>query len=245
MLANMQPTVRAYGDSALLLEWNMPPGEALLLRIQRLQELIQEDASLFGQTNAIVPAYQSLTIVFKHCVKDRESVAQHIQRLASTPMDEAGQQRTYKRWSVPVCYDSSLAKDQASYLEQTGLSVEQFIELHTGVDYLVCFIGFLPGFLYLDGLVARLHLPRKATPSASIPKGAVAIGGVQTGVYPQASPGGWHVIGQTPLAFFKPQNAIPCFAKPGDRIRFKPIGLNEFESLSGRISEPSCEEVNA
>lgn len=244
MLAESQPRVRLYGDSALLIEWDAPPCEALFQCIQWVHQQVLQDASLAEKLIALVPAYQSLTLIFESPINTAGSITECVRKLAETPMPTRKPKGASKRWLIPVCYDASLAIDQAFYLKQTGLTEQQFIAMHSSVDYLIYFIGFLPGFLYLEGLDERLHLPRKASPSGSIPKGAVAIGGGQTGIYPQSSPGGWHVVGQTPVEYFVPTQQSPCFAKPGDRIRFTPIGLEEYEQLSGRLSAPQCEEVS-
>ena len=115
--------------------------------------------------------------------------------------------------------------------KEKKLSKEVIIKRHSQAVYTVYFIGFLPGFLYLGGLDKSLYMPRKSTPRLQIEKGAVAIGGNQTGVYPSASPGGWNIIGNPPIAFFNPKLKTSCFAKPGDRLVFKPVSLKEYENI--------------
>ena len=115
-------------------------------------------------------------------------------------------------------------------------TVEDIIALHTGVSYLIYFIGFLPGFLYLGGLHATLHTPRIATPRIRVAKGSVGIGGAQTGVYPQNSSGGWNIIGKSPVNFFNTNNVAPIFAKPGDRIQFIPITLATFYEVEKEVA---------
>jgi len=136
-----------------------------------------------------------------------------------------------KLWKIPVCYDSVLAPELDDYADQKALGIEEIIKLHTSSIYIVYFIGFLPGFLYLGGLDKRLHIPRKDTPNLNVKKGAVAIGGKQTGIYPQNSPGGWHVIGNTPLKFFEVSKVIPCFASSGDKLQFYPVDLNTYNDI--------------
>lgn len=110
-------------------------------------------------------------------------------------------------------------------------SEQDIIALHTKPNYTVFCIGFLPGFLYLGGLDKALHFPRKQMPRLQIESGAVGIGGTQTGVYPCESPGGWNIIGNSPLSFFNMARAIPCFAKPGDQIDFYPISLKQHRDI--------------
>ncbi|WP_228694224.1 allophanate hydrolase subunit 1 [Lunatimonas sp.] len=138
-----------------------------------------------------------------------------------------------KRWQIPVCYDPSLAKDLSPFLKSTGLGLDELIRLHTGVGYLLHFYGFLPGFMYLGGLVPALHCRRKNFPERKVEKGSVAIGGSQTGIYPVESPGGWHVVGKTPLTLFDPVSGqLPPFT-PGDVIQFFSIARTEYEQRLG------------
>ena len=103
--------------------------------------------------------------------------------------------------------------------------------MHLSALYRVYFLGFLPGFLYLSGLDSRLYLKRKKKPLLNVPKGAVAIGGMQTGIYPNISPGGWHLIGNTPVNLFNPKKNPPCFAKPGDWISFEQINSQTYSKI--------------
>lgn len=135
---------------------------------------------------------------------------------------------------IPVCYTPRWAPDLTEFAKHKKLSVSDIIQLHTKPDYLVYFLGFLPGFPYLDGLDERLTLPRKRAPSQKIPAGSVAIGGSQTGIYPQESPGGWHVIGRTPLTIFDPKAAAPSFFSAGDRITFYAITGDEYTDILKR-----------
>ena len=114
-------------------------------------------------------------------------------------------------------------------------SVADIVRLHTETDYLVYFIGFQPGFLYLGGLHQNLLVPRKSTPRVRVDKGSVGIGGAQTGVYPQNSSGGWNIIGKSPLNFFNMKATNPCFAKPGDRIQFVAVDIHTFYEIEREV----------
>jgi inhibitor of KinA len=131
---------------------------------------------------------------------------------------------------IPVCYASTFAPDLEAVAAHAQLSAGEVVALHTGADYLVHAIGFTPGFPYLGGLPAALAIPRRATPRTHVPAGSVAIGGAQTGIYPVDSPGGWHIIGRTPLPLFRPEARPAALLRPGDRVRFKPIWATEFAS---------------
>jgi len=132
-----------------------------------------------------------------------------------------------KTWNIPVCYDFGL--DLETVLNEKKLNREDFISLHSAPYYTVYGIGFLPGFLYLGGLSDQLAIPRKEIPRISVFKGAVAIGGNQTGIYPQDSPGGWHIIGKTPISLFDSHKEDPTFIKPGDKIKFYSVSKSRFE----------------
>jgi inhibitor of KinA len=130
---------------------------------------------------------------------------------------------------IPVCYDPEFALDLERVAHHAQMSPNELVNLHSAAEYRVNCIGFTPGFPYLAGLPKELATPRHATPRKEIPAGSVAIGGAQTGIYPLRSPGGWNVIGRTPLQLFDPKNSPPAFLRAGDRVRFRAITHEEFE----------------
>jgi KipI family sensor histidine kinase inhibitor len=132
---------------------------------------------------------------------------------------------------IPVCYSPACAPDLDDLAAHAGLSRAEVVALHGAGDYRVAMVGFAPGFPYLLGLDPRLAMPRLATPRTHVPAGSVAIGGAQAGIYPNASPGGWRVIGRTPLALFDASRPSPCLLAAGQRVRFRQIDEAAFESL--------------
>jgi inhibitor of KinA len=134
-----------------------------------------------------------------------------------------------------VCYDSIFGLDLIEISKQKGMSEDAIIKLHSQTFYTVYFIGFLPGFLYLGGLDEKLYFPRKETPRLKVEKGAVAIGGKQTGVYPNISPGGWQIIGNSPISFFDSSKGEPCFAKSGDKIEFYAISKEKYDDIKALV----------
>jgi inhibitor of KinA len=128
-----------------------------------------------------------------------------------------------KTWKIPVCYDEEFGIDLKEIAVSKKCGVKDIIYMHTSPKYLIYFTGFLPGFLYLGGLPATLLIPRRSSPRLQIIKGAVAIGGQQTGIYPTESPGGWNIIGNSPLEFFNPTQNPPCFSETGDYLKFYAI----------------------
>jgi len=134
---------------------------------------------------------------------------------------------------VPVCYDQKFGFDLDEVSNHVGMSPAEVIEKHSAANYRVSCVGFTPGFPYLSGLPADLATPRRPVPRKQVPVGSVAIGGNQTGIYPSTSPGGWNVIGRTPLRLFNPHKTPPTLLCPGDNVRFRPISLTEFQEVVG------------
>jgi KipI family sensor histidine kinase inhibitor len=132
---------------------------------------------------------------------------------------------------IPVCYDAEFALDLEEVARHANRSTDDVVVLHTAADYRVQCIGFTPGFPFLSGLPSELATPRRATPRKGIPAGSVAIGGGQTGIYPLRSPGGWNVIGRTPLAIFDFKREPPALLRAGDRVRFRAVTREEFQML--------------
>jgi len=187
-------------------------------------------ASFSNSLTEAIPAYQSLTLCFDSLSLETESIEDSIKAIIDNGFTEIAT-TTSRVIEIPVCYDEAYAPDLASLAEYCKLTTDDVIQQHTQTTYLVNMLGFLPGFLYLTGLADSLHCPRKETPSLHVPAGAVGIGGNQTGVYPVTSPGGWHIIGQTPLPIFSPNTEQMFIAQPLDRIQFVSITVDEFEQL--------------
>ena len=133
---------------------------------------------------------------------------------------------------IPVRYGGALGPDLEAIAAGAGMDLEAAIALHAGTHYRVAMLGFAPGFPYLAGLDERLAAPRRATPRVRVAGGSIGIGGAQTGIYPREGPGGWNIIGRTPLRLFDPRRDPPCLLAPGQRVRFRAIGEAEFERLA-------------
>jgi inhibitor of KinA len=135
---------------------------------------------------------------------------------------------------IPVCYDPEFGPDLEFVAEHNKLSVEQVVRLHSTAEYLVYLIGFVPGFPYLGGMPPQIAAPRLPSPRPVVAAGSVGIAGEQTGIYPLSTPGGWRLIGRTPVLLFDPEMRPPSLFVPGDRVLFRPISREEFEGLSLR-----------
>ena len=214
---------KALGITAVLIEWPAEINEAILYDILAFEKLIKE----FYKNESIetIPIYHSLTLIFNTPIPV-DAVIQELKTLYKTN----GQiSITPKTWKLPVCYDASFGIDTESLAMQKQLSIEDFITLHTKPNYTVYGIGFLPGFLYLGGLLEQLHSPRRATPRLRIETGSVGIGGKQTGIYPKESPGGWNIIGNCPIPLFNVNAHPPCAIAVGDTIKFYPISKPKYD----------------
>jgi KipI family sensor histidine kinase inhibitor len=136
------------------------------------------------------------------------------------------------RIEIPVCYGDAFGPDLDAVAAHAGLDACDVIARHVQAGYRVAMLGFMPGFPYLLGLDAALHAPRRASPRTRVPAGSVAIGGAQTGIYPRELPGGWQLIGRTPLTLFDPLREQPALLRPGQHVRFRRIDADEFEALA-------------
>jgi KipI family sensor histidine kinase inhibitor len=218
----------ANGDAAVSILLTAPVSEKLSRQIQWLARFLSTE--LAEVITDIIPAYQSLTLCYVPTAGNHQQMLDVLATVFKNdiPQDEYESQLI----TIPVCYDKIYAPDMDALATAKGLSRQEVIELHSNTDYLLHMLGFSPGFLYLGGLNPLLVYPRKAIPSARVPAGSVGIGGNQTGIYPQETPGGWHIIGRTPISLFNPNLASPCVAQPLDKVRFKSIDSREFLALN-------------
>ncbi|EPR70746.1 Allophanate hydrolase 2 subunit 1 [Winogradskyella psychrotolerans RS-3] len=184
----------------------------------------------------MISSYSSILIIYSKDIDYVNDVFLDLEELYSSQKNT--KQTESKIFRIPVCYEDEFAMDLDSYSEEIDRSKEDIITMHFNTIYTVFFIGFLPGFLYLGGLVPELHLDRKTTPNLNIKKGSVGIGGKQTGIYPQDSPGGWHIIGNSPIELFNPKHNPPCFIKAGDSVKFHPISKLEHQKMKSEINNP-------
>ena len=197
------------------------------------------DAGLPGIIE-VVPAIRSLTVHYEPniaCAADLHCLIRPLVRdaLQGTTLDDDGEidpVPALRRWLVPACYDAEVAVDVDAIAAAGGLAPWQVAALHACVSYRVVMVGFLPGQPYLGSLPPPLRLPRRQTPRTAVSAGSIAIAGAMCSIYPFQSPGGWHVIGRTPVRWFDPGRDEPALLAPGDEVRFRPIGMAELEALT-------------
>jgi KipI family sensor histidine kinase inhibitor len=179
----------------------------------------------------LIPAYTTLLVLYDPLAVSYEETLQEIED-SWNRRGSVEQLPAALRYELPTVYGGEYGPDLERVCEHAGLSAEAVIKLHARRDYLIYFIGFSPGYPYLGGLPEELATPRRDTPRTRIPPGSVGIGGSQTGLYPQATPGGWNLIGRTPVSVYDPRKDPPTPYTAGDYIRFVPISANEFEELA-------------
>jgi KipI family sensor histidine kinase inhibitor len=231
---NDTPTLEALGDSALLLQFGDTIAASTNARVHAAARAIAAQ-SLPGIVE-LVPGYASLAVMFDASVwqGDGGTPAQHcaqaLRNVLASPIvavdDDAG------TLEIPVCYGGSFGPDLDEAAARSGLSSEAFVQRHAAGDYRVAMLGFAAGFPYLLGLDPALQQPRRASPRTRVPAGSIAIGGAQTGVYPRELPGGWNLIGRTPLALFDAQATPPNRLAAGMRVRFIAIDADAFDAAS-------------
>ena len=202
--------VQPLGDSALLAELGTRLDTALNTRAIALAAALKKRRDV----RQAVAGYASVTVQFDPDLTTHESLAAAIKRLAAKrpPMAEPG--RLHR---IPVTYDGP---DLVEVAERLKLSGEQIVEIHTRPIYRVFLVGFVPGWAYLGPLPEELEVPRRHVPRTQVPAGSVAIAGRQSGIYPLPTPGGWHLIGRTPVKLFLPDSDPPCLFRAGDRVKF-------------------------
>jgi KipI family sensor histidine kinase inhibitor len=228
-----RPRLVPVGECALSVEFGDSVDPAISARVLALDRAVAE-AAIPGVTEC-VPTYRALLIHFDPLGSDPAELRSAIAGLAEAAADDP-HEIAARSWQVPVCYGGEFGVDLTELAARHGMTEAAAIALHSGAVYRVYMIGFAPGFAYLGGLPDALHTPRRVEPRLSIPPGSVSIGGAQTAITSVAVPSGWHLIGRTPFAAFDPGREPPFLFGPGDRVRFLPIGPDEWHGLAGRIA---------
>ena len=230
---NFDLTYRPFGEKAILIEWPKIIDENTLEDILNFKNSIEnENIEVIVD---IINTYNSLCVIYDI---DIENINDAILELKSIYLTSNNSNLARKRlWHIPVCYDEEFAIDSNELSKKLTLPFSEIMERHVSAVYRIYFIGFLPGFLYLGGLDSSLHINRKSIPNLNIKKGSVGIGGQQTGIYPQDSPGGWHIIGNSPINFFDINKQKSCFASPGDKLKFESVSAFDYLKIKESIEE--------
>jgi KipI family sensor histidine kinase inhibitor len=225
-----KPRIRLSGDRAILVEYGDAIDPAVNERVRAMAALLKRSRP--EGVEAVIPAYRNLSILYDPLVTSPDQILPRLRALEARLLEI--EVPTPRIVEIPVLYGGEYGPDIGFVAEHSGLSVEEVIAIHAGTVYPIYMIGFTPGFCYLGGLDSRIHTPRRKTPRTLLPAGSVGIAEAQTGMYPVDSPGGWQIIGRTPLRLFVPERENPFLYEAGDRIRFVPVSDDEFHRIRGR-----------
>lgn len=217
----------AAGDSSILITFGNEINEEINRKITTIVQLMH-DQQIEGVVD-MIPAFCSLLINYDPRIISYEKMRKRMQEMVK--MDVKGGAGRKRVFEIPVCYGGEYGPDMENIASHAGLTEREVIDIHSSKDYLIYMLGFLPGFCYLGGLDERIHTPRLANPRVKISAGSVGIGGSQTGIYPMDSPGGWQLMGMTPVKTYDPEREKPILVEAGDYIRFIPIDEAEYKRL--------------
>jgi len=225
-----------FNSNSILISWENSIENDIVFDVLSFKNAINNNIK---QLLEVSSAYSSLLVTYEFTI---DNIYGEIKALKQVYLNRNNiNLEKQKTWRIPVCYSEFFAKDLNNISATLSLTKDQIIKLHYENKYLVCFLGFLPGFLYLSNLNKKLYFPRKLDPDLNVAKGSVGIGGSQTGVYPSDSPGGWNIIGNSPVNFINTSIDEISFAKPGDLIKFYPITLEEHQLILNKPNDYKLE----
>lgn len=232
----MRYKIFACGECAVTVEFSrdMDPraGETAVMLAEKLRQ--RKAVEIYE----IIPTYRSVTICYDPLAISYKELKHLVASCVRRP-EFAAQRRVVRRFRIPVCYGGRFGVDLAYVAQKTGMDMREVVRRHISREYPINMIGFLPGFPYLSGMDESIAVPRLENPRELIPAGSVGIGGKQTGVYPIASPGGWRLIGRTPVRLYDPHRDPPILYSAGDRIRFYPVSEQEYDVIEAAVTAGS------
>lgn len=242
--------VQPAGDRCVVLEFGSTIERSLVNRVIALNAAVT-DAVHTRQITGIVetiPTFRSLAVIFDPLQTNSKDVVENISSLDCTAEETI--KHPGKHWNIPIHYGGEHGPDLEQVAQLTSLSADQVIALHLGTSFTVYMLGFLPGFAFLGDTPDAIHLPRRTEPRVRVPAGSVAIANQLTGVYPWESPGGWHILGHSPVPFFESRLDPPALLRAGDVVSFRAMGLEEHSKISasvkkGRFERSSLEDSSS
>lgn len=226
------------GDTAMTVQFGDVIDRALSDRVLKLSRRIRA-LGIAGVTD-LVPTFRSLLVNYDPLVVSGEELKGKLEGLLDSSEADGQQARQF---TIPVCYEGEYGPDIEDVAQASGLSATQVVQRHAETLFHVYMLGFVPGYPYMGDLPAELVLPRRSNPRTRVPPGSVAIASVMTAIYPLESPGGWHLIGSTPVRLFNISSPQPALLSPGDKVRFKPVGQAEYLSIRKAVEADDYELV--
>lgn len=211
------------GDSAVTIEFGSTVAPELVARVAAFEQAVDAARASGALAGVIetVPTFRSLTVLYNPLLTSRAALDPVLHTLLG--QGRPARLAAPRRWRLPVCYGGSHGADLAAVASACGLSAEEVVHLHAGVEFTVYMLGFMPGFAFMGGLPEVLAMPRLQEPRLRVPAGSVAITGGLTAIYPWESPGGWHLLGRCPVPLFDEAAPSPVLLAPGDRVSFEPV----------------------
>lgn len=222
MPANL-PTIIPYGDSALLIKYRV---DGYSEKVWKNAYALSESLKSNGYWDDVICGYDSVLVSYDPSKVTLKTAQRRIEDKLKRP--PKAKRQSGKLVEIPVCYGGAYGPDIQTIMKKSRLSEDEVITKHSRQKYRVCMMGFVPGFTFLSPAPKKLHHPRRAEPRLSVPRGAIGIAGWQTGIYGLESPGGWQIIGRTPLNIFDPNRKNSFLLQAGDRVKFVPIGAEDF-----------------
>ncbi|BBU41218.1 allophanate hydrolase [Aeribacillus pallidus] len=235
----MEFSIQPLGDTGIIIQFGTEISEAIYQQIRQYVYWLEQ--SCIEGIVEWVPAYTTLAVFYRPNIISYDELSQKLlkigENIESMPVPDP------IVIEIPTLYGKEAGPDIQFVAETNGLSEEEVVKIHSSSDYLIYMIGFVPGFPYLGGMDKRIAAPRKKTPRSRIPAGSIGIAGEQTGIYPLETPGGWQIIGRTPVKLYDPQKQDPILLKAGDYIRFVPITEREYEKIEQQVLKGSYKVV--
>ena len=223
------------GEQGLVVEFGSKIDEEINVRVHQVSRLITDRLS--DGVIEVVPTYRSLLVYFKPLVITRNQLISEIEVLLSRIEGAANESGSARVVYIPVCYGGEFGPDIEFVAQHNKLSVDEVVKIHTATPYLVYMLGFTPGFPYLGGMSEKIAAPRLDKPRTKIPAGSVGIAGSQTGFYPIESPGGWRLIGQTPIKGFDKDADKPFPIDAGDYLQFQAVSAEDFYKIRQQVND--------
>jgi KipI family sensor histidine kinase inhibitor len=225
------------GDRGLVVEFGNEISEAVNRKVRNLYLAVQKCKP--EGVYEMVPTYRSLMIQYNPMETDLDSLMTRLSEIEeSLDSIELPKPRIIE---IPTIYGGAFGEDLKFVAEHNGIREDEVVKIHSSVDYRIYMLGFSPGFPYLGGMNEKIETPRLKTPRTKIPAGSVGIAGKQTGIYPMESPGGWQLIGRTPLKLYDPSRSTPVLLQAGDYLRFIPVDKEEYDRIKELIQSNKYE----
>ncbi len=225
------------GDKALVMEFGNEISKDVNAKIRNVMRQLSE-VEILG-IEELLPTYRSIMIMYEPLKIEYDNLVSKLEMFSDTKAENGVEE--IRIVEIPTLYGNEYGPDIEYVAEHNHITVDEVIKIHTGTDYLVYMLGFTPGFTYLGGMSEKISTPRLSSPRTAIPAGSVGIAGSQTGMYPSETPGGWQLIGRTPVKLYDPESEPPVLLNAGDYVRYVSVNQQEYDEIQRKVQEGSYE----